>query len=171
MIAFLSTLVILGLAASVSARRVGNNLVVTHQDVDLKGLVQKYDITSGMPVSKNGPSFTFSFPHVEMTSDSNTGNIYVVTFPTDAPGPVLFQLDRDLNTTYTWKNVPYSFFDLQFSPAQDTLYGIKVTTTYGRVLSNFVVDQATDSVTATELYTMPYMWYVNIKELVVEYSL
>lgn len=96
-----------------------------------------------------------------MTSDANTGNVYVVTFPVDAPGPVLYQLDHDLNVTYTWKNVDYSFFDLQYSPLQKTLYGIKVTTTYGRVLSNFVVDQATDSVTATELYTLPYMWYVN----------
>eukprot|EP00388_Colpodella_angusta_P041362 GDKK01053027.1.p1 GENE.GDKK01053027.1~~GDKK01053027.1.p1 ORF type:complete len:344 (-),score=63.21 GDKK01053027.1:179-1177(-) len=161
MIALLSTFVVLGLAASVSARRIGNNLAVTRQDVNGKGVVQKYDITSGMPLGEDGPSFTFTFPHVEMTSDSNTGNIYVVTFPVDAPGPVLFQLDRDLSTNYTWNNVPYSFFDLQFSPAQDTLYGIKVTTTYGRVLSNFVVDQASDSVTATELYTLPYMWYVN----------
>lgn len=161
MIALLSTLVVLGLVASVSARKYGNNIVVTHQDVDLKGTVQRYDIIRGGPIGNMGPSFTFTFPHVEMTSDSNTGDIYVVTFPVDAPGPVLYQLDEDLNTTYTWKNVPYSFFDLQFSPEQKTLYGIKVTTTYGRVLSNFVVDQATDSVTATELYTLPYMWYVN----------
>ncbi len=58
-----------------SARRIGDNLVVTHQDVDGKGQVQRYDITSGLSLGDMGPTFTFSFPHVEMTSDSNTGNI------------------------------------------------------------------------------------------------
>ena len=147
--------------AAVCARSLSNNLVVTRQDSTNAGQIQQVDVTTGSVLAVADPSFVFSFPHVEMTSDSNTGDVYVVTFPVDAPGPVLFQLDHDLNVTYTWKNVPYSFFDLQYSPNQKTLYGIKVTTTYGRVLSNFTTNQAADSVTATELYTLPYMWYVN----------
>ena len=161
MIALLAALVVLGLAVSVSARKNGNNIVVVHQDVDRKGTVQKYDITRGGPIGNLGPSFTFDFPSVEMTSDSNTGDTYVVVFPDGAPGSVLYLLDENLNTTYIWNNVPYWFFDLQFSPEQNTLYGVKVVSTYGRVLTNFVVDQATDSFIDTELYTVPYMWYVN----------
>lgn len=158
----LSLLIVLAVSAvAVYARKAGNNLVVTRQDSANAGQIQKVDVASGSVLAVADPSFVFSFPHVEMTSDSNTGDVYVITFPVDAPGPVLFQLDQDLNVTYTWKNVPYSFFDLQYSPNQETLYGIKVTTTYGRVLSNFTTNQAADSVTATELYTLPYMWYVN----------
>lgn len=147
--------------AVVSASNLANNLVVTRQDSSNAGQIQRVDVSTGSVLEVADPSFVFSFPHVEMTSDSNTGDVYVITFPVDAPGPVLFQLNHDLNVTYTWKNVPYSFFDLQYSPNQKTLYGIKVTTTYGRVLSNFTTNQAADSVTATELYTLPYMWYVN----------
>ena len=161
MISILSLVVLLGIYASVRARGSGNNLVVTRQDSNNTGHVQLVDVASGSVLTVAEPTFTFSFPHVEMTSDSNTGEVYVVTFPVDAPGPVLYQLDKDLNVIYAWKNVPYSFFDLQFSPKQDTLYGILVTTTYGRVISNFTLDQAADTVTASQLYTLPYMWYVN----------
>ncbi len=41
------------------------------------------------------------------------------------------------------------------------MYGIKVTSTYGRTLSRFAIDPSKSVVDATELFTLPYMWYVN----------
>ena len=136
-------------------------LVVVRQDSNSTGFIEKVDTSSGVVVKEADQQFVFDWPLVEMTSDSNTNDVYVVTYPEGYPGPVLYHLDHNLNMIYSWVNTPYSFFDLQYSPEQSAMYGILVTTTYGRVLSNFTLDQANDEITASELYTLPYMWYVN----------
>jgi len=56
---------------------------------------------------------------------------------------------------------PTPFFDLQYSSKQSTLYGIYVSSTYGRVLSNFTAKQDTNELLVNQLFTLPYMWYVN----------
>lgn len=144
-----------GLSTAVS------NLVVVRQDKTATGYVEKYEIVNGTKVATSAVNFVFDWPLVEMTHDANTDNTYIVTYPEGYPGPVLYQLDSELNLIYAWEKTPYSFFDLQYSPVQSAMYGILVTTTYGRVLSNFTLDQANDLIIASELYTLPYMWYVN----------
>lgn len=132
------------------------------QDASKKGVVGVMSGNNGEVVAESKESFTFTWPYVEITSDRAHDKLFVVTFPDDHPnGPVLYQFDKSLNVNHVWSNVNYSFFDLQYSPKQSTLYGIKVTSTYGRVLSNFTADKKADDVYATELFTLPYMWYVN----------
>jgi hypothetical protein len=60
-----------------------------------------------------------------------------------------------------WNSTDYSFFDLQYSSKLQTLFGIKVTGTYQRTLSNFILPSDSSSVVATELYDLPTNWYVN----------
>lgn len=137
------------------------DIVTVRQDSAMIGNVEKVDPETGATLVKSSVNFEFKWPLVEMTSDKKKQETYVITFPDDAPGPVLYYFDEQLNEKYAWKNVEYSFFDLQYAPQQETLYGIKVTSSYGRVLSNFVADVANDAVIATELFELPYMWYVN----------
>jgi hypothetical protein len=137
------------------------NLVVIRQDTNRVGFFDKISMPSGNVTKEANTKFAFDWPLVEMTSDSNTGEIYTVTYPDGYPGPVLYRMDSDLNLLYSWEHTDYSFFDLQYSPRQDAMYGILVTSSYGRALSNFTLDQENDSITTSELYTLPYMWYVN----------
>ena len=156
MLLFATIFVTLAVASFASSQ-----LAVVRQDLNLTGFIEKVDLSNGMVVNQSAQEFVFSWPHAEMTSDSNTADIYVVTFPEEYPGPVLYHMDHNLNMIYSWVNTPFTFFDLQYSPEQSAMYGILVTTTYGRVLSNFTLDQANDEITTSELYTLPYMWYVN----------
>lgn len=168
--ALFSSVALLGLLNTSQAGRAANNLVVTRQDASAKGFIEKYDSSTGLLLKTASSSFVFDWPLVEMTHDSNTEEVYVVTYPEAYPGPVLYHLDHNLNLIYAWENTPYSFFDLQYSPAQAAMYGILVTSSYGRALSNFTLDQAKDSITTQELYTLPYMWYVNASSFDAENS-
>ena len=147
--------------ASLHALPLTHNLVVTRQDDSHVGYIEKYDTHSGQLLATSNETFSFSWPLVEMTWDANTGNVYTVTYPSDADGPVLYLMDSNLDLIYEWLYTPFSFFDLQYSPVQDAVYGILVTTTYGRALSNFTLDQQADTIIPHQLYTLPYMWYVN----------
>ena len=137
------------------------NLVVVRQDNTTTGFIEEMCPKSGKVMKHSSTKFVFDWPLVEMTADTNTNDIYTVTYPEGYPGPVLYHLDHNLELIYSWVNTPYSFFDLQYSSVQSAMYGILVTTTYGRALSNFTLDQPNDSITTKELYTLPYMWYVN----------
>ena len=161
---------VLTFVSSCHAGRAANNLVVIRQDSTAKGFIEKVDSSNGLLLKQASTNFVFDWPLVEMTSDSNTEEIYVVTYPEGYPGPVLYHLDHNLNLIYSWVNTAYSFFDLQYSPAQSAMYGILVTTSYGRALSNFTLDQQKDTITTSELYTLPYMWYVNASSFDIENS-
>mmetsp|Transcript_26200 Transcript_26200/g.44178 ORF Transcript_26200/g.44178 Transcript_26200/m.44178 type:complete len:220 (-) Transcript_26200:52-711(-) len=59
---------------------------------------------------------------------------------------------------------------MQYCSAQSTIYGILVTEDfnggmYGRTLSNYTADEKSGVISAVELYTLPYMWYVNASSM------
>jgi hypothetical protein len=141
----------------------GTVLNVVRQDSHRAGFIEKFDTSSPDKVisSSNVGDFQFSWPLVQMTSNTKDKEVYIVTYPDTAPGAVLFHLDRDLQQINKWDNVSFSYFDLQYSNLQSTLYGIYVSSTYGRVLSNFTADAASNSIAVDQLFTLPYMWYVN----------
>jgi len=138
------------------------NLVTVQQDSTGKGSIVSLKSSTGEIATKSDVSFTFDWPLVQMTHKTDDKSVYIITYPEGYPGPVLYLLEEEsLKLTYAWENVTYSFFDLQYSPLQSTLYGIYVSSTYGRVLSNFTANQKTNDVTVNQLFTLPYMWYVN----------
>ncbi|CAK9253179.1 unnamed protein product, partial [Sphagnum jensenii] len=138
---------------------VTSNIYLVHQDDQQNGAVSSIN-DSGLIVS-NSTSFRFSWPLLEMTSDPTNRDIYVITYPADVSGPELFMFDQSLKEIHSWTNIPFSFFDLQYSTKQANFYGILVTSQYGRTISKFVADVVSNSVTASQLFTLPYMWYVN----------
>lgn len=138
------------------------NIVNVLQDASGKGTVQSISADSGKIAAKSEVSFTFDWPLVQMTHKTDDKSVYIVTYPEGYPGAVLYLLNEEtLAPTYTWENISYSFFDLQYSSKQSTLYGIYVSSQYGRVLSNFTAKQDTNELLVNQLFTLPYMWYVN----------
>lgn len=139
-----------------------NNFVTVRQNANRLGIIDMINSNTGDIVRESSSAtITFAWPYIEMTSDEGTGKIFISTFPDNSTGPALYELNARLEVLNAWTETDYSFFDMQYSPKQDTLYGIKVTTTYGRVLSNFSAVHGQKTVAATELFTLPYMWYVN----------
>ncbi len=138
-----------------------SNLVAVQQDAAGKGTIETILPSTGEITSKSDISFTFSWPHVQMTAKSDTRDVYIVTFPTDVTGPVLYLLDQKLSLIHSWTATPFSFFDLQYSAIQKTLYGIYVSSTYGRVLTNYTANTNSNEVVGQQLFVLPYMWYVN----------
>jgi hypothetical protein len=158
----MSVLVLLAwLAAVVTVQ--GTLLNVVRQDSQRAGYIEKYDSSAPNTVvaASDVESFQFSWPLIQMTSNTKDKETYIVTYPDSNPGAVLFHLDKNLQQIYTWDNISFSFFDLQYSNLQSTLYGIYVSSTYGRVLSNFTVNAKSDTISVNQLFTLPYMWYVN----------
>lgn len=157
------SVVILAVLALVCLSREANahssDLFIISQDSTRKAVVERIGL-DGSVLARSSESFSFSWPLIEITTDSQ-GQLYAITYPDNAPGAVLYLFDEKLNVVSKWSNVPFSYFDLQYAPLQSTLFGIYVTSTYGRALSYFEVDAAKDSVVATQLFTLPYMWYVN----------
>ena len=154
------TVSLLGFLSLVS----GTYLNVVRQDSSNKGWFEKYDTThaqKALEPASDVASFTFSWPLIQMTSNTKDHELYAVTYPSDAPGAVLFHLNKDLQLINKWDNVSFSYFDLQYSNTQETLYGIYVSSTYGRVLSNFTLDAEAKTIAVDQLFTLPYMWYVN----------
>jgi hypothetical protein len=142
----------------------GTVLNVVRQDSQRAGFIEKFDTSNPdkMISSSDVGDFAFSWPHVQMTSNTRDQEVYVITYPEGAPGAVLFHLNKDLQQINKWDNVSFNYFDLQYSNLQSTLYGIYVSSTYGRVLSNFTLDASSNYVPVPDqLFTLPYMWYVN----------
>lgn len=142
-----------------------SNIVVVRQDYSRRGFVEMVDSATGKTV-ESGIDFVFSWPYVQITTDSSSGLTFLTAFPDGCQYPVLYKLSRDLNVIYTWDKAQLTWWDLQYSPLQSTLYGILVTADayggmYGRTLSNYTFDEITGAVTPVQLYTLPYMWYVN----------
>jgi hypothetical protein len=113
--------------------------------------------------------FSFVFPYVQMTtndweSQSEQRFIYMVSYTNEQPGPSLYEIDSDSLTVQTlWTNpaTSFNYFDLQYSPNHECLYGIKVVSTYGRSLSRFILNRSDRSIAVTELFALPLYWYVN----------
>lgn len=138
---------------------------VVRQDNDRNGFIEMIG-SNGDLIKNSSLTFKYNAPYVEMSTDSDSGLTYLAAFPDGYSFPVLYELDRDLTVTYTWKDNSFTFWDMQYSPKQSTIYGILVTEDfnggmYGRTLSNYTADKESGTITATELYTLPYMWYVN----------
>jgi hypothetical protein len=91
----------------------------------------------------------------QSTYDAVHGLVYVVSFPNNVA--TVWTLDGASLAVQSTFTPPLELFDLQYSPAQQALYGIRVTSRFGRELSAF--DLPTNA--STPLFTLPYMWYVN----------
>ncbi|RYH13773.1 hypothetical protein EON65_34865 [archaeon] len=137
------------------------DFVTMLQNDNKVGKLSLVSSVDGSILKQSEPTATFTWPYVEMTTDTTNKKIYSVVFPDDSNSSVLYQHNADLSLEYTWPDTSFWFFDLQFAPTQNTLYGIKVTSTYGRTLSRFTAVPGEKTVSAEELFTLPYMWYVN----------
>jgi hypothetical protein len=137
--------------------------VTMRQDSARNGYFDVIDSLSGEVVHHSSAEpIIFGWPYCEMTSDQLGQRAFAVIFPDNSNNSVLYELNRDLQVTHTYPNTPFWFFDLQYSPKEKSLYGIKVTSTYGRVVSQFQTpSEDSEPLIATELVTLPYMWYVN----------
>lgn len=145
---------------------VKSNVVVVRQEESRDGLIETLSEESGMVTTNSSLSFPFSWPYVQMSTDPLSGLTFLAAFPDGFSYPVLYRLDRELNVEYSWDKNEFTFWDMQYSPEQSTIYGIMVTEDfnggmYGRTLSNYTADEEKGTITGVELYTLPYMWYVN----------
>jgi len=141
-------------------------VVVVRQEQSRQGFIELVDSNSGETKLKSSLNFTFGWPYVQMSSDSNSGVSYLTAFPDGNSYPVLHKLNKNLDVVYSWLHGTFTWWDLQYAPVQDTLYGILVTQDlnggmYGRTLSNYTFNEKTDDISAVKLYELPYMWYVN----------
>lgn len=159
------SLLTLALPAALAA---SSGLVATRQDPSRVAHVQLMNSSSGAVVAESELSFSFSWPYVQMTADAAAGTTYLTAFPDGASYPSLFVLDRDLVEIARLEQADFTWWDLQSAPLQDTLYGIMVTQDfnggmYGRTLSNYTYRAAEGALwlEPQQLYTLPYMWYVN----------
>jgi len=117
-----------------------------------------FNISTGKTIGTSPTHFRYPVPLVQTTT--GLGAIYVITFPTDATGPVLYLLNsKTLALVREVVNTPFSFFDLQFCNLQKVLYGIFVSSRYGRELSMITVSDS--GVVAKPFFSLPFMWYVN----------
>jgi len=116
--------------------------------------LQVLDADTGGVLVTGNLSWDFPAPLVETTWDAEDSQILVVSFPDNVP--TVWKLDATLTLLDTW-TPSFELFDLQFSPGQSALYGIQVSSKYGRVLTQFTYG----SNSSNALFTLPYMWYVN----------
>jgi hypothetical protein len=142
---------------------IDGTFVTMRQDNDRNGYFDIVDSVTGAVLQHSSEApIVFGWPYCEMTSDQQGQRAFAVVFPDNSNNSVLYQLDHELHIQHIYPNTPFWFFDMQYSPKEDTLFGIKVTSTYGRVLSHFQLPvQDSDPLVATELVEMPFMWYVN----------
>lgn len=112
----------------------------------------------GTFVAQSPLTFVFPFPLLEITVDHVTNTTYIVAFPTGAKGATLYRLNADMTLNSTWAPPSFEFFDLQTCARCNTMFGIVVTSTYGRMLSQIDIGA---NITSTPITALPYMWYVN----------
>jgi len=157
---FLSAILLIcvGLVAS---NIFNNNFVEVRQDKNRVGVVGLINQDTGRVVKEAPVTFTFSWPSVQMTSNTKDKKVYITAFPDNSSKSELYQYNANLEFEHSWPDTDFWFFDLQYCLSQNTLYGIKVVSTYGRVLSRFQALPTETTVNATELFAVPYMWYVN----------
>lgn len=147
-----------------------STLVVVRQDDTRRGYVEGLSDISGDLFIEPSVDFLFSWPYVQMSMDKPSQQTYLSAFPDGNSYPVLSIFNSDLSLSYQFNNNTFTFWDMQYCSSQETIYGILVTEDFnggmsGRTLSNYTADQQTGIITATELYTLPYMWYVNASSI------
>ncbi|CUF20208.1 cysteine peptidase, putative [Bodo saltans] len=121
-------------------------------------MVIVYD-TNGTMVETSALRWTFQWPLVEVSVDTNTQLIHIITYPESIGNATLYKLAYDLTLVSTEISSGLSYFDLEFSAARNTFFGIAVTSPFGRELSRFT--NFTAPVEYTPITALPYMWYVN----------
>ncbi len=114
---------------------------------------------SGVVLHSSSTHFVFPFPLIETTADPVHKLIYVIAYPKGEDGAALYVFDARLNLASSHVSKAVEYFDLQYSAAQNTLFGIAVNGTYGRILSNFLT--LGSNVSYRPIQALPYMWYVN----------
>lgn len=131
---------------------------VLHDSVTHEGSVVKYDL-EGNVTGEPTLQWPFSMPLVEMTSNWLTKEVFIISFPNNEA--TLFVINSSLGST-SFPSSTLQYFDLQFSPWQNTYYGIAVTSAYGRELTQFTLPphQGAEPV-HTPIIALPYMWFVN----------
>eukprot|EP01039_Chlorochromonas_danica_P008908 gene8908-9826_t len=157
----LVVLFILCLSSYVVVANGNPQMATVRQDSQRLGKLEILSTNDGQVIKQSDASITFSWPSLEMTTDKINDRTFVVAFPDTSNTSVLYEFDKNLHLTQTWPSTPFWFFDLQYAPNQKTLYGIKVVSTYGRVISRFTLTPSDDYVQDEELFALPYMWYVN----------
>lgn len=146
-----------------------STLVVVRQDDSRRGYVEGLNDIGDLAIDSS-LDFLYSSPYVQMSMDRETDQTYLSAFPDGNSYPVLSILNPDLTVLFQFDKNNFTFWDMQYCSAQSTLYGILVTQDfnggmYGRTLSNYTADQKTGTISAVELYTLPYMWYVNASSI------
>lgn len=139
----------------------GSKVVTIRQDAQRFGAIEQYN-DGKVVASSNVDAFQFYWPSIEMTSNTKDKEVYVVAFVDTSPNPILYLLNSTLQVQFQWDTIPYWFFDLQYSTSQNTLYGVYVASTFGRVISQFIVNKQNSSdIEVKEIFPAPYMWYIN----------
>lgn len=163
-------------AAFAAAAASSDNFYGILRDSSGAASVALYNASTGNVITSAPTSWNFAFPLVESTAVSRRQQVLSITFPTGTTTAALYEFNASdgssgngaadlalaaLTTSSDW------FFDLQYSEAQDTIYGIWVNGTYGRVLSEFPgLGQGSSGsgpqhVAHREIAPLPYYWYVN----------
>ena len=114
---------------------------------------------AGNVLQRSSIHFIFPFPLIETTADPVHKQIYVIGYPKGVDGAALYVFDGELNLVSSDVSKAVQYFDLQYSAAQNTFYGITVNGTYGRILSNFLT--LGSNVSYRPIQALPFMWYVN----------
>jgi hypothetical protein len=148
---------------------VSSTMVVVRQDDTRRGFVEGLNDAGDLTLPSS-LDFLYSAPYVQMSMDIDSDQTYLSAFPDGNSYPILSILNPDLTVSYQFDQNNFTFWDMQYCSAQSTIYGIKVTEDfnggmYGRTLSNYTADQSTGVISAVELYTLPYMWYVNASSI------
>lgn len=114
---------------------------------------------SGNQLYSASQHFPFRFPLAEATFNVKEQHVYLITYPTDTNVASLYIMDSKMQLVALKQSKDVGYFDLQYSNSQDTFYGIFVSSTYGRMLSEFDLSQS--DVVHRSIQSLPYMWYVN----------
>jgi hypothetical protein len=164
----LSMLCVATADSSAGSSSSSGNYYAVRQSASLNGYFEMYSRSDASLVATSTmDAFTFRWPLVEVASDSVNKQFFLTAYPNEYAGPILVQLDEELTVQHVWNSSNVSYFDFQYSTvlsqrySTNVLFGIKVISSYGRALSKFVVDAKSDTIDITEVFTLPYMWYVN----------
>lgn len=101
-------------------------------------------------------------PLVETTYDAVKKEFFAVSYSASGALPNLYKFSNpELNVTESWTQLASSptYFDLQFSEKDQSLYGIVVTGSTTRSLAHFILGK--NSLKATPIGALPDGWYVN----------
>lgn len=163
-------------AAFAVAAATSDNFYAILRDGSGAASVALYNASNGNVITSAPTTWNFPFPLVESTAVASRQQVLSITFPTGTTSAALYDFNATdgssgngaadltlaaLTTSSDW------FFDLQYSEAQDTIYGIWVNGTYGRVLSEFPgLGQGSSGsgpqpVAHRAIAALPYYWYVN----------